>query len=66
MKREALSRDEADAAIERVKGSVKGSESLGPLTEAELVGETVSKNEALKKSIFATLDRVALPSSTLA
>lgn len=62
VKREALSRQEADSALERVQGA----ESLESLGEAEVVIEAVSENEKLKKSIFATLDRVAPPSAILA
>ena len=53
---------EADSALERVQGA----ESLESLGEAEVVIEAVSENEKLKKSIFATLDRVAPPSAILA
>mgnify|MGYP002628499938 FL=1 len=62
VKREALSRGEADAALERVRGAA----SLEALSEAELVVEAVSEDERLKKSIFATLDRVAPPAAILA
>ena len=62
VKREALSRADADEAL----GRVKGEGSLEALSEAELVVEAVSENEALKKSIFATLDRVAPPAAILA
>jgi len=54
------------ADIERRMALIKGTTSYDALAEADLVIEAVFEDMALKKEIFATLDRVAKPDAILA
>ena len=60
--RGGLARDDIDKRMALIKGSVAYDE----IADADLVIEAVFEDMALKKEIFATLDRIAKPGAVLA
>jgi 3-hydroxybutyryl-CoA dehydrogenase len=62
VKKQALSQEEADATVARVRMTT----SLSDMRDVNVVIECVSENEALKKRIFGELDEILQPKAILA
>jgi 3-hydroxybutyryl-CoA dehydrogenase len=62
VKKDALTQTDADAALARVRFTT----STADLAAADFIVEAATENEALKKKIFADLDKVARPEVILA
>lgn len=62
VKKDALTQADADAALARVRFTT----STADLSAADFIVEAATENEALKKKIFADLDKVARPEVILA
>ncbi|CAM6017561.1 unnamed protein product, partial [Sphagnum balticum] len=62
VKKQALSQEEADATVARVRTTT----SLSDMRDVNVVIECIAENEALKKRIFGELDEILQPKTILA
>ncbi len=62
IKKEKISADDKAAAL----GNIQTTTSMGDLSEADIVIEAATENEALKLQIFAQLDKICKPEALLA